>query len=278
MNNFFKIKLVKIKRFVGRNFSFIIRLYFNIFFFFLRFSKKRKILILTPGKVGSSSVYTSYKKILSDSYEIYHIHKISEKGIYNAYFKHLNSDKGYIPIHLYYSNFIRRSLNLNDENIKIVVLIREPISRLVSGFFQNIDFYSKSLEDNNLKININKSIQKLNKIIRETKADDLDSWFHEEIFLPFGIDLLDENFLQYKIIKNRNIEILMIKMEQLNKCFNEASQKFLNENLNFKLVNKNISKNKYYKDEYHKIKANLKIDKKTMDKIKNSRYVKTFYS
>ena len=63
-----------------------------------------------------------------------------QKGVYNAYFKHLNSDKGYIPIHLYYSNFIRGSLNLNDENIKIVVLIREPISRLVSGFFKILIF------------------------------------------------------------------------------------------------------------------------------------------
>lgn len=94
------------------------------------------ILVFQMGKVGSSSVFESLK-YLGLKNPIFHIHYLSPSGI-----EHVErSNSGQTPRHILESRYLRNVLEKGHpgQKWKIVSLVREPITRNISAFFQNID-------------------------------------------------------------------------------------------------------------------------------------------
>ena len=71
--------------------------YLVIFFrLFVTNKSKPLVIVLTFGKVGSSSIYYSLKKQLTN--RIFHIHYISDKGIDASWKKHKTSSRKSVPL------------------------------------------------------------------------------------------------------------------------------------------------------------------------------------
>ena len=92
------------------------------------------ILIYQMGKVGSSSIYFSLKSLYSNTY---HVHTLNSKILANLKAQYNVKDRG-LPGHWSASDMIL-SNNLLAEPLKIITLVREPINRNFSAFFENID-------------------------------------------------------------------------------------------------------------------------------------------
>jgi hypothetical protein len=270
---------VKVRRFIARYLSLLVRLVFYIIFKTYNFKKKPPIIILTPGKVGSSSVYYTLKNNMKDNH-VFHIHQLSDLGINNSINTHLNSDRKSLPLHLIISNLLNKKLKDYNGEVSFVTLIREPTSRAISDIFQNIDLYAREFENSNLKINELKLLDKVSQNITESLKY-MDNWINLELKTNLDINVYDEVFstnIGFKIFNNNNrIKLLLIRMEDLNSSFENATIKYFNKTKGIKLEDYNIGEEKYYSGQYKSLKSKIKFGNAIIDKILSSKYVIHFY-
>lgn len=272
-----KIIKVKIRRFIARYLSSLVFGAYLLKFKLLDFKNKKPIIILTPGKTGSSSVYYTLKKSIG-IYNVFHIHYFTPSSIDNAKQNHLISDRKSVPLHLIVSELLLNKIKNYNGTLKIITILREPISRSISSFFQNIDFYMNSIEYPNLIINESKSIKIIEKLI-SSSVDEINNWINTEIKENFNIDIYKSDFTENKFIiyKNGKIELLLLRVEDLNNVFENATKEFLNLNKGLSLMNYNIGSKKYYSSQYKSIQNKIRINDEIIDKIFSSKYILHFY-
>lgn len=102
--------------------------------------EKQTVLIYQMGKVGSSSIYQSLAQ--SDDFKPYHIHTLNQITIQKI--KERSKLKGLkIEQHIYDSEHILGKFfeQTPQDKLKIITLVREPISRNIAAYFQNLDVY-----------------------------------------------------------------------------------------------------------------------------------------
>ena len=257
------------------------RYFWNMIFFFKSFYYKvflnhsrDVIVILTPGKVGSSSVYRSLKHKFPKSY-IFHIHFLSEKNIYTGISDHKKSVRKSIPMHfitslLFNSFFLKKS-----KRIKFVILFRDPVDRYISDMYQNYNRVLSKLNDKNnsdLIADINLGLSKMDHM------DYLEKWIVDELHINLGYNFFERSKLHqnmYFIDSNNNYDFLFMKMESLNTHFSNAAKEFFN--CDIKLKGANISSEKSYNSLYNNTKAKINIPQQITMKMKTYRYTTMIY-
>ena len=272
------IKKIKLRRFIARNFTGVVSNIYSKKLRLLNFSRKPPIIIITPGKVGSSSVYHTLKRHISKP--IFHIHHISEQGIKSSSEKHLNSNRKSLPLHLIVSNILRKKLENYNGHKFIICIVREPISREISAFYQNTEFYKSIVEKNNLEIDTNASLNILKRIFSENITRHLENWFKTEIYQEFHIDVFSQPFNTqkgYQLFQTEKTSLLLLKMESMNKVFTNAIKELLNTENDISLTNSNIAENKHYAASYAEAKKTFRLSKEQLDEITQSRYFQHFY-
>lgn len=243
--------------------------------------RKEKIIIHQMGKVGLSTVYETIKS-LNLNYAVYHLHWLSQDGIKRAFKYFKNTESGKVPMHIRRSSILQKYIDFNHDKLKIISITREPISRFISDFFQNIHYnYPSLITEGQLDNNI------INKLLFE-KFETLDlnndytlNWFDDEFLKSYNVDIYSYPFdkdLGYTIIKNNNIEILIIRMEDINKNLNIALKEFLNVGYDIMIINTNIGNEKEFAHNQNFLKTNLKIPKCILESILETKYFKHFYN
>jgi hypothetical protein len=266
---------VRLRRFIAKYLGSLVELIYQIKFKTLRF-KKPPIVILTPGKVGSSSVYYTLKK--ESKHQVFHIHNFSEVGIEKSIRDHIHSNRKSKPLHLIVSIILRKKLSTYSGKLYIISIIREPISREISSFFQNTDQHKDILENKKLEIDTNMAQKMLRKKFEADICKELKDWFDLEIKSNFGIDVFAKKFDdKYVISHNNNNHLLLLKMEELDTVFPSAIRDFLNLDAPLKLQKANVGDNKYYAKTYRSIRKSIKLDSKVISQVVNSTFFQHFY-
>lgn len=206
------------------------------------------ILIYQPAKVGSSSVYKSIK---NHNRNALHCHTLLEVGD--------SSDDLY------------RLLNLKSG--KIISLVRDPVARRISEMWQGIVYTQR------YDVGVNFSGVEKWYFDGEFWNSEFD-WFYQEMKTVFKIDVYEHPFDQekgYSLIKQGNIELLLIKMEKLNEL-EDVIGEFLDIE-GFRLSSENIGTRKAYRYAFQSYKKNFTISQGKLEEIyKKNEYVKHFYS
>ncbi len=115
--------------------------------------RKEPLLVYQMGKVGSATIVSSLKAAtgVESRYSIYHIHWLSpERLIYeeelykNARARYNGSALSahrFYPGYVWSGQFLKRRIQNQPRKSKwtVITLVREPISRNVSSFFQNLE-------------------------------------------------------------------------------------------------------------------------------------------
>ena len=234
------------------------------------------------GKVGSSTVDNSLKKSGINN-KIYHIHFLSKNGIESAQ-NYYNSINAGLPRHLLRSKFLRKKIFSNKEmKWKLITMVREPIGREISNIYQNMIDSNPDLIDKNGHINSNEVTR-----ILETNFSDFDqennftcSWFDKELKQAIGLDIYTMSFDRdkgYSIYNIDNIDILVVRIEDMDSFFDEAIKSFLDLDYPVPMIRTNIGSNKTYSDAYKNTANNIFLSKETCEKIYKSKYVQHFYS
>ncbi|WP_323787427.1 putative capsular polysaccharide synthesis family protein [Psychroserpens sp.] len=268
---------VRFRRFIAKYLGSLVEFVYLIKFKTIQF-KKPPIIILTPGKVGSSSVYYTLKKETTN--QVFHIHNFSKAGIEKSVRDHIYSNRKSKPLHLIVSKILRKKLKTYTGKLLIISIIREPISREISSFFQNTDQYKDVLENKKLEIDINIAQKILKEKFETDICNELKEWFDLEIKNNFGIDVFAQKFdykNKYVISHNNNNHLLLLKMEDLDSVFPIAIKDFLDLDAPLQLQKANLGENKHYAGTYKNIKKSIKLDHNVINQIVNSTFFQNFY-
>jgi len=236
-------------------------------------NKNNAIVVYTYGKVGSSTMYYTLKKYMPLN-KIYHSHVLTKEKL----LERLNN--GYDEKSKQQAD--QKSLKLNylidkDKKIrlKIISIVREPISRQISDLFENWETIFGNMMFDDLDI---KTVE--DKLSNSGSMSYLKKWFDEEFKESTGINIFNLNFDKekgYSIYRFDDFDLLMMKLENIDDIFIEAIQDFLNiEMKRMRVVNTAHDKKGYAK--YKQIKKELRIDREILKRNYSKDYIRHFYT
>lgn len=254
---------------------------------------KQLIFIYQMGKVGSSTVVRSLKAINLQAFNVHTFdpfflnqgHKLFRKEFYTT---------GTIPQTLWDQQFLKKYFvdKPSKKPIRIVTLVRDPVARNISLFFQwpnmimekkGDGYHIRSLSFNYDRLfqkeGIEKELEKL--FISQFKLHDRPlAWFDKELYRYFDIDVYHFDFPKekgYFIYRNGNVEVILIKLEKLADVAHDAFNEFLGIE-SFELIEANIGEKKNTSELYSGFLSSTKLSMDYLDRMYNSRFARHFYT
>ncbi len=248
---------------------------------FRNFHAHPPIIVYQMGKVGSKTVCKSLQQAKLQN-SIYHVHFLSHNGIKEA--EKYYCSKNLSLEHLQVSKELREKIDTTTrKNWKIITLVREPISRDISDVFQNIERFYPHLIDENGNIKKKEVIEFLKELFiqYDERTDYTCTWFDRELKDAFNIDVYAYPFDHKKgftIIHEAHIELLILRLEDLDKTFSTALHKFLNPKKRIPMIKSNIGEEKKYSHAYRETIRQIDIPFSLCTQVYSSKYAQHFYS
>ncbi|WP_417558838.1 putative capsular polysaccharide synthesis family protein [Mesoflavibacter zeaxanthinifaciens] len=222
------------------------------------------VIVYQMGKVGSSTLKNSLEE---NDIPALHIHRY--------FFKNTERPNTLKLLPHKLKNRVVFNRFLKGDKVKIITFYRDPLSRNISSFFQNLDVYFKTSEFENLDYKILE--ERFNKAIN--LHDTPNNWFDLEFKKKLNIDVFKYPFNKqkgYTLISKGNIEVFLCVTNKINHLETELGD-FL-ELDDFKLNNSNIGDKKWYKDLYIEFKERYKPTTKMLDTLYGSNTINHFYN
>jgi len=233
----------------------------------------RPVLIYQMGKVASSSVAESIGDLAD--IDAFHVHRLSPRNILRARREFLargatprNESRG---LTLY-----RRLIRPRSRPIVIITLVREPIARNISAYFQNLHNF-KGTDSAHLEYD---SDQLAASFLEEYPHEVPLEWFDRELRATTGIDVFRYRFPHdhgYRIITERPFQVLVMRHD----LDDRIKERLIAELLHaprFRLRRANESANKSYAESYRALRDSLRLPVSYLERMLDSRYARHFYS
>jgi hypothetical protein len=264
-----------------------------------RYKGRPPLLIYTMGKVGSSSLFYSLRQLKLDRL-VDHVHFLDldhlnelEASLKDAYPESLVNLR-----HVWRSQRFAARLARNPETrIQAISLIRDPIARNLSNFFQQTvveplsgpgrerwhvasayyGFECTVRADARGALDVEELI---GHFFGRVDHDFHDRWLQRELGDMLGIDVYATPFpteTGYAIYRNGRSEVLLFRLRDLDQCVTKAVQEFLGFQ-GFSLTNANVGDRKAYADLYQAFKAKIVFDEPFLDRMYNSAFARHFYT
>lgn len=204
------------------------------------------IFVFQMGRVGSkslqSSLLTAYQALSMDI-PVFHAHYMNNYEEIEARARHDLPDPSQFIRDLQLAKELRKTLVENQASLrlKIICLVRDIIARNVSTFFyalpQFIPDWEKRLNSNSLTVDYLHEVYLSRNSYKLTALN----WFDEQLQPEFNIDVYGTPFpkeVGYKIYSSPKADLLILRLESLNDCVEQAIKEFLGLR-NFKLLKVN---------------------------------------
>ncbi|WP_167714334.1 putative capsular polysaccharide synthesis family protein [Vibrio breoganii] len=236
--------------------------------FYKKWTDESRILIYQMGKVGSTSLEMNLKNSL-------HFHSLYNNSPCFPHFQQKNNTivkKLYATLNL----FLIRLLIKRRKTIKIITLVRDPMHRDISMFFQDLPFWVSRYILSDKVDTRGEGFDFLSDAFHTSYDIDYGlKWFDKELKRFSGFDVYDHEFnVDGDIIKVDKFEILILKMESMND-HRELINKFLGEEAD--LVSTNRGEKKWYGPVYKNFKDNVILDSGYIEKVTSSKLYNKFY-
>jgi hypothetical protein len=244
------------------------------------------LLVYQVGKVGSTTVVRSLRAA-GWKQPIYHLHTLHpdvlsrDEALYRR--QYTRGDQR--ARHLWTSQYLLPRLEgaaPRGRPWMIVTLVRDPVARNLSGFFQTMRLEFDWAPAAAPQAHPAAQLQELRHLFLEKVEwhDDPLTWFDAEIKRTFGIDVYASDFPKergYHIYVGDRARLLVLKLELLDQCAPEAFESFLNLK-GFNLANANLAAEKDYSSLYRRFLAAVALPDSYLDRMYTSRFVCHFYT
>ena len=230
------------------------------------------IIVYQMGKVGSSSIKNSLESRGIEP--VFHLHRMNPDNIEQVRLEYINNNRK--PLDEWLGTMLYANIVIKGKRAKFITLVREPIDRNVSAFFQNFGrFTGADYNDTDL------AIQDLfNTFIEQYRHEVPLIWFDVEINQTLGIDVFEYPFPKekgYLSMERGNFKLLILKLEIDDSVKERAISEFLGVS-DFKLIRSNIAQEKSYATMYADFTKKLELPESYVEIMCDSEYTKHFYS
>lgn len=259
----------------------------------------RPVIVTTVGKVGSSSIAATLQEALHGR-PVAHVHWLAANNLRadEEYYKsRARAYRGrsemanFMPRYVWHGQHLGAAIESAPPGViwDVVTLVRDPLRRNVSSFFQNLelmyDFWpEKELRSKNARVIAERLVEMfLNSYVANRSPVEHDgdplTWFDREIAPVFGCDLYATPFpfsSGYEIYTSKNARILLLRLEDVERVASAALTKFFGTDIRESVV-RNEATDKAYADIYAWFNKLLVLPHAYVEKIYTSRYCTHFY-
>ena len=251
------------------------------------FHKRPPVLIYQFGKVGSSTVRESLRRSPLKR-PVYQVHRLSDEGISNYQEKYTKfPDSRHLADCLAIGQTLRQKLYDDDQpspKPSVITITRDPIAAMLSTFFQTLG--NKRADQFRNADGTLQTDRVINAVHRQFKHFDestnrICTWFNRELKTTLGIDVFAHPFNPdqgYQIIQHQQVDLLLLRLEDLNQIGGTVISEFLGLPSPLKLRSQNRRDRKALAEIYEYVKANLNLPKGVCRTIYRSTYATHFYS
>ncbi|MCC5972385.1 MAG: sulfotransferase family 2 domain-containing protein [Pararhodobacter sp.] len=224
-------------------------------------------VVYTMGKVASTS---TSRAIQAAGLTCYDIHTLDRKSLIKSAKKRL--DKGKFPLtHISIAMAKRERLFRKKEKCLYISLVRDPVARNLSAFFQNLDHYPNEIQKEKDPAIVFKYFQ------QNYNHESPLTWFDREFLEQLSINVYTQKFdtdLKYVYIKSANTVIFRTD------CPDETKGLVLSELLGseIRVGRSNDAGMKHYSDLYRNVTSVARYSPEHLDKLYTSKYAKHFWS
>ena len=246
--------------------------------------KSAIVLVYQMGKVGSLAV----TKMIRDSdfeFPVYMVHWLHPNNIAKECYADLTQE--YLSHEKVVSRYLGNKIQdlLDKRKIKIISIVREPVSRNLSYFFYSIeqyfpDFYRRYQAEEIIMQDLIDEFWRQQKLVGYSHID----WFENELKAVFGFDIFKKSFSKdecYTIYtaqdQGNDLEILILRLEGLDNHIVQALSAFLGV-ANVTVNHRNSAQDRDYYDIYQQFKKQIKFPVEYLDGLYDHPYMKLFYS
>lgn len=244
------------------------------------------IVVYQMGKVGSSTVVASLKASMPQK-PIYHIHSLTREGIehgkqmYARIFNNERRTDARRMKHLLTAEqlYKRAAGGRAAPKWKVITLVRDPVARNISDFFQVIGYWFTDFEERSRSGELGMD-DVIATFMREYHHEEPLSWFDIELKQSLDIDVFATRFPKqqgYEIYRRGPTELLVLKLEHMARCAQEAFRAFIGVN-NIQIIDANISSDKEYHMVYRQFQEDVRLPGDYLDKMYESKYARHFYT
>lgn len=220
------------------------------------------IIIFQPGKVGSLTIHHSLEEAfrrLKVSTPIHHSHALNHLEEREKFVQQTRKNPAASLKLIQEWKALRQKIDANPaQQWNVINLVREPVAMKVSALFHLLDQHIPDWQARHQKGQLAISeIEELFYSKQEFGFRGLDQWYDNQIKALWEIDIFATDFPTqqgYQIYRSAQINLLIIRLEDLNRVAEQAFQDFMGLN-EFILRNVNVGDEKSYADLYKEFKS-----------------------
>jgi hypothetical protein len=232
------------------------------------------VIIYQMGKVGSSSVYDSLMMAQAKR-QVFQVHMISPEST-RTFRQQQESRNLPIPAHIRTGERLYRKIIEPQKQAKFITMLREPIGRNISAFFQNLPEFASGRPSDTLppvEELIARFLQSYPHYVPLT-------WFDREIKPMLNIDVYEHPFPKeqgFMKVHHGNAELLILKSELEDSVKEREIAAFLHLRA-FRLQQSNIGANKSYAQSYREFVRQIRLPPDYIDMMCTAKYTQHFYT
>jgi hypothetical protein len=245
----------------------------------------KPILLFQMGKVGSQTVEKTLNS-LELSRPVFHFHWLSPDMLKFTLDKSDFLRRAYPGRDYWESVYVKEKIlpSLPSGNVDIITLTREPIARNLSAFFYSWGYWYPDMMEKFIDLDSHPQARQqltdyfLQKFHHQRALD----WFDVELAPYFDFDIYQEPFSPekgYQIYQTRKLNLLLIRLEDLNRCLQLALEDFFDMSFpDYQMRTKNLSQSREYNHLYKDFLKTASLPREYVDEMYNSRYARFFYT
>jgi len=182
------------------------------------------------------------------------------------------------------SRLANRLIKSGRKGWKIITLVRDPVARDVSSFFQNLNNPNHPYYLNSHSYIGSLSTKELGNHFISKICDSSQhcfEWFNQQLLPTFLVDVFSKPFEKekgFQIYNTEQAEILLIRYEDLWGKGKIALADFLKLKSDFNWVRGNLSSEKYYTEQYNAFKQKFIFPKEYLKRVYGHPYTRHFYT
>lgn len=246
---------------------------------------KHVTVLYQMGKVGSTSVHDALLGAKLDT-PVYKVHFLSDQGIAHGEKFHQETLKNpweETP-HIQTTRLVREAMAADpDLELDVVTLVREPVRREVSEFFQYVEALHPELldKDGSLKTERAARVLQARFMFFDESSNYTCRWFDMEIKELFGLDVFAFPFDHdrgYTLIEQGNVRLLILRLEDLDRTLNPGLRELVGARYHDWEGRANVGARKERGEQYRELVENFRLRRSVGEKVYGTTYARHFYT
>lgn len=240
-----------------------------------RLRARSPIVVFQMGKVGSSSIVEALRT--AGDTPVFHVHSLTAEGL--AYLRRFDELRGRSPGEHYWSGeFLRRRLARGTVRPQVVSVVRDPVARNVSAWFQALDLWDPAAWSRPDAADVEAVATRF---LEHYPHERVFEWFELELGQGLGVDILAHPFDRARgsaRITAAQAELLLLRLEDFDSSKPEAAlQAFLGfEAVTLPTANKGRAKRQGAL--YHRFLQDVRLPEEYLDRLYGHPVSQHFYA